>query len=80
MENVIAEIYKRENSSYAEKCAKKGEIAFETVELEKIYNNDPFNNEAKNNWEVSLNKLFVWCNSNWDETNSYIRYYRENIS
>jgi hypothetical protein len=73
----IAEIYKRDNADFSEKLEMREALARETVEKENLFNNNPFDKQVRSDWEDSLDKLHVWCNSDWTVTNSYIRQYRE---
>ncbi len=73
----IAEIYKRDNSDFSEKLEMRETLARGTVEKENRFNNAPFDNEVKKEWLDSLAKLHVWCNSDWNVTNLYIKEARE---
>jgi len=75
--NNIEEIYKRENADFSEKLEMRETLARETVEKENFFNKSPFDKEIRGAWEDSLDKLYIWCNSDWTVTNSYIRQYRE---
>ena len=74
----IAELYKRDNSDFSEKLEMRETLARETVEKENLFNNNPFDKQIRSDWEDSLDKLHVWCNSDWAVTNSYIKQYRAN--
>ena len=74
----IEEIYKRDNSDFSEKLEMRETLARETVEKENLFNNNPFDKQIRSDWEDSLDKLHVWCNSDWTVTNSYIKQYRAN--
>lgn len=74
----IAELYKRDNSDFSEKLEMRETLAKETVEKENLFNNSPFDKQIRSDWEDSLDKLHVWCNSDWAVTNSYIKQYRAN--
>ena len=74
----IEEIYKRDNSDFSEKLEMRETLARETVEKENLFNNNPFDKQIRSDWEDSLDKLHVWCNSDWAVTNSYIKQYRAN--
>lgn len=74
----IAELYKRDNSDFSEKLEMRETLAKETVEKENLFNNNPFDKQIRSDWEDSLDKLHIWCNSDWAVTNSYIKQYRAN--
>lgn len=74
----ISELYKRDNSDFSEKLEMRETLARETVEKENLFNNFPFDKQIRSDWEDSLDKLHIWCNSDWAVTNSYIKQYRAN--
>jgi len=75
----IAEIYKRVAASYDEKLATREILARDAIEKENLFNLEPFNEQIRKDWQDSLDILYIWCNSNWDEVNNYIEIYRERI-
>lgn len=79
MNESIAEIYKRDSADFSEKLEMRETLARETVEKENLFNNAPFDKQTRGEWEDSLAKLHVWCNSDWNVTNLYIKEAREEI-
>ena len=75
----IAEIYKRETASYDEKLATREILARDAIEKENLFNLEPFNEQIRKDWQDSLDILYIWCGSDWDQVNFYIENWREKI-
>jgi hypothetical protein len=76
---IIEEIAKRNRSNYDEILALREQLARETVEKENLFNNNPFDEKIWADWRNSLDRLHIWCASDYAITNSYIKNWREKI-
>ncbi len=76
---IIEEIAKRDRSNYDEILAMREKLARETVEKENLFNNSPFDFNIRVDWRKTLDRLHIWCASDYAITNSYIKNWREKI-